>query len=158
MLVAAGLAPSVDEGLTQATRALDDGRAAQTFGRMVASLGGPADFVERAADYLPKAPVILPIPAREDGFVSNCMARSVGLAVVTLGGGRRAPDDKVDLAVGLTGLLPIGTEIRRGDPIGFVHARTEAAAAEACAAVQGAYEIGRNRPASRRTVLRRIAG
>ena len=58
MLQSAGIAGSNQEGLLRANDALDSGRAAETFGRMVAALGGPADFVERSADHLPKAPVV----------------------------------------------------------------------------------------------------
>ena len=36
--------------LRRAAEALDSGRAAEAFGRMVAALGGPADFVENAGD------------------------------------------------------------------------------------------------------------
>ncbi len=45
-LVLAGLAGDADEGADAVEEALESGRAAETFGRMVAALGGPADFVE----------------------------------------------------------------------------------------------------------------
>ena len=46
MLQSAGIAGSNREGIARATEALESGKAAQTFGRMVAALGGPTDFVE----------------------------------------------------------------------------------------------------------------
>ncbi|WP_292222275.1 thymidine phosphorylase, partial [Mesorhizobium sp.] len=106
MLQSAGLVSSQQDGLRRATEALAGGRAASVFGRMVAVLGGPADFVENPEKYLPTAPVELAVRAEQAGFVTGIATRDIGLAVVTLGGGRSRPDDKIDHAVGLTRLLP----------------------------------------------------
>ncbi|MFZ1727867.1 MAG: thymidine phosphorylase, partial [Albidovulum sp.] len=46
-LVLAELAEDARDGADQIAEALGSGRAAEYFGRMVAALGGPADFVER---------------------------------------------------------------------------------------------------------------
>jgi len=155
MLVGAGLAVSAAAGLSAARRALESGAAAERFGRMVAGLGGPADFVERARELLPSAPAIVAVPAPASGFVTSIATRDLGLAVVALGGGRTRPQDDIDPAVGLSGLLPVGAAVSRGEPIAFVHARGDAAAA--IAAVQAAYRIGPEKPPGRRPVRRRIA-
>ena len=55
---------------------------------MVSALGGPANFVENAARYLPKAPVELAVERRRGGYVGGIATRDIGLAVVALGGGR----------------------------------------------------------------------
>ncbi|RUY06266.1 thymidine phosphorylase, partial [Mesorhizobium sp. M2A.F.Ca.ET.040.01.1.1] len=80
----------------------------------------------------------------------------IGLAVVTLGGGRSHPDDRIDHAVGLTRLLPVGAELRAGEALALVHARTDAEAETAAAAVRAAYTIGSSKPPAEKTVLRRI--
>ncbi|MBN9243007.1 MAG: thymidine phosphorylase [Mesorhizobium sp.] len=157
MLHSAGLAASNQEGLRRAGEALEGGRAAAVFGRMVAALGGPADFVERAGTYLPAAPMIRKVEARRSGFVTGIATRAVGLAVVELGGGRRRPDDKVDPAVGLTELLPVGAEVRVGDALALVHARSQEQAEAAIAAVREAYAIGPAKPPPEKAVIRRIA-
>src|SRR5690606_23431190 len=38
--------------------ALDSGRAAEIFGRMVSALGGPADFIESMDSHLDPAPIV----------------------------------------------------------------------------------------------------
>ncbi|MGN6146312.1 MAG: thymidine phosphorylase [Mesorhizobium sp.] len=157
MLHSAGLAASNQEGLRRAAEALEGGRAAAVFGRMVAALGGPTDFVERAAYYLPAAPVVRKIEARRSGFVTGIATRALGLAVVELGGGRRHPDDTVDPAVGLTGLLPVGAEVRAGDTLALVHARSDGQADAAVAAVADAYAIGPSKPPAEKAIIRRIA-
>jgi thymidine phosphorylase len=157
MLVLAGIAPTHQAAEKRAREVLDSGAAAEAFARMVAALGGPAGFVEGARGYLPQALVTRPVLAESEGFVAAVATREIGLAVVALGGGRTRPDAAIDHAVGITGLLPIGSEIRRGEPLAIVHARSETDAAKAAAAVRAAYTVSETRPASRKAVLRRIA-
>ncbi|RWL95920.1 MAG: thymidine phosphorylase [Mesorhizobium sp.] len=156
MLQSAGLVSSQQDGLRRATEALAGGRAASVFARMVSALGGPGDFIEKPEKYLPTAPVELAVRAEQDGFVTGIATRDIGLAVVTLGGGRSRPDDKIDHAVGLTRLLPVGAEARSGEPLALVHARTDAEAQAAATAVRAAYTIGGSKPPAEKTVLRRI--
>ncbi len=157
MLVSTGIAGTTREGLARAGRALDGGQAAETFGRMVALLGGPADFLQRPEAYLKSAPVERAVSAPASGFVTGVATRDIGVAVVALGGGRTRPEDGVDHAVGLTRLLSVGTEVRRGDPLALVHARSEAQAVEASKAVAAAYMIGPERQRVRPAVARRVA-
>ncbi|MGB3390305.1 MAG: thymidine phosphorylase [Pseudaminobacter sp.] len=157
MLQQAGLAASNQDGLRLAAEVLGSGKAAEVFGRMVALLGGPKDFIEKSPAYLPKAEVELPVNAGQDGFVTAIETREIGLAVVALGGGRTRPEDSVDHAVGITGLLPVGSEVRAGEALALIHARSRGQAEQAPAAIRAAYSIGSSRPAAQKVVLRRIA-
>ena len=56
LLVLAGLASDEGNAPQEDRGALSSGRAAEIFGRMVAALGGPADFVERPDAHLRAAP------------------------------------------------------------------------------------------------------
>ena len=156
MLQSSGIAGSNQEGIARATEVLENGKAAENFGRMVAALGGPADFVENAGSYLARAQEERPVIAGRHGFVTGIATREIGLAVVALGGGRTRPGDSVDHAVGLTKLLPVGAEVRRGDVLALVHARTENDADAAVASVQAAYTVGGTRPPAQKSVIRRI--
>jgi thymidine phosphorylase len=156
MLVAARLSGSQVEGETMARRALDSGSAANVFDRMVAALGGPTDFVAKCRRHLPVAPIIRPVPSLAAGYVTSVDTRAVGVAVVALGGGRVRPGDAIDPAVGLSALVSVATEMRAGEPLAMVHARDEATAAGAIAAVQAAYAIGEKRPPRRKAVLRHV--
>ncbi len=142
MLLTAGLAADRSRARQLAHTALDDGRAAERFGQMVAALGGPADFVENHQAYLPTATVQREVVAPRAGHISAVATRDVGLAVVELGGGRRVSSDAVDPAVGLTGLLPLGAKVDKGDPIAMVHAQSDEAADLAQTQILSAYEIG----------------
>ena len=125
---------------------------------MVSLLGGPKDFLSRAAECLPKAPHIAVAVASRRGFVETIDVRAVGLAVVAMGGGRTRAADKIDPAVGLTGLAGLGAEVGPDAPLAFVHARDEAQAAAAGAALAVAYRIADAPPAAHAPVIERIAG
>ncbi|UWU14238.1 thymidine phosphorylase [Rhizobium sullae] len=146
MLVRSGVSPSLNDGEAKARAALASGKAAEVFGRMVHMLGGPADLVEKPANYLVKAPVERPVLAGESGWLSACDARDVGMAVIDLGGGRRHPADKIDHRVGFSALLPLGTRVEKGDTIAIVGAADEAAAQKAAASITASYRISGNEP------------
>jgi thymidine phosphorylase len=156
MLQAAGIAGSNREGMDRAGQALRSGKAAEVFSRMVAELGGPADFVEKCRHYLSKAKVERAVRALKDGYVAGIATREVGLAVVMLGGGRTRPEDSVDHSVGISRLLPVGAEVMAGEALALVHARSEADAGEAAAAIQSAYTLGETKPPLQNAVIRRI--
>ncbi|MFP1643956.1 thymidine phosphorylase [Pontitalea aquivivens] len=156
-LVLAGLAPDLESGVAKIDEALETGRAAEVFGRMVAALGGPADFVERYPDRLPSAPVMRPVPSPRAGFVVTVDAEALGHAVVHLGGGRLVGTDRVNPSVGLSRLAPIGAELSPGAPLAFVHAATDAAADAAAAAVVAAYGLHDARAGEPALVHERIA-
>jgi thymidine phosphorylase len=129
LLVLGKLATSFDDANARIGRVLDDGSALERFARMVAALGGPADFVERAGHYLVPAPVSRPVPAARDGWISHVATRDIGLLVIALGGGRRQAADQIDHRVGFSAVLGPGVQVRAGETIAMVHAADEAAAA-----------------------------
>lgn len=158
MLTLGGLAGSLDEARARLVATLDDGRAAAVFGRMVAALGGPLDFVEKAAMYLPEAPVVREVSAATDGVVGAIDTRVIGVAVIGLGGGRRRAEDGIDPSVGFDRLVGLGARVAKGEPIGRVHARSPEAAAEAARALAAAVAIGAEAPDVRPVIAARIAG
>jgi thymidine phosphorylase len=156
MLALGKLAPSVASGRARAQAALEDGRAADKFARMVAALGGPDDFLDHADRYLARAAVIKPCTADRSGHVTGMNARNVGMAVVTLGGGRSHADDAVDPSVGLTDVIDVGATVRAGSPLCIVHAASESAADEAIAELRRAILVGDAAPADRPVVMQRV--
>ncbi len=156
-LALAGLAADAADGGGRIAEALQSGRAAEIFGRMVAAQGGPSDFVERWPDRLPSAPVMLEVPAPADGFVAAIDGEALGHAVVHLGGGRLREEDRINPSVGLSDLAGIGEETGAGVPLAMVHAATDDAARAAVARVQAAYRIVPEVPGEPALIQKRIA-
>ena len=146
MLVIGHIVKDVTEGRRKLAEAIDKGLALDHFRRMIAALGGPQDFVDHPAKYLPSAPVQIAVKADKVGFVHSIATRDIGMVVVAMGGGRTRPEDPIDHAVGLTQLAAVGTSLKIGDPIGIIHARSESTAKIASEALKQAYNIAFERP------------
>ncbi|MEO1223376.1 MAG: thymidine phosphorylase [Pseudomonadota bacterium] len=156
-LVLGGLADHVAAAAAAFDQAIQSGAAAERFGRMVAGLGGPADFIERCDFHLPTAAIVRDVSADGDGIVTEIDTRKLGLAVVAMGGGRTRPEDAVDHAVGLTQVAGIGDRIgQAGKPLAQVHAASEASAEQAIDAVRRAFTIGDEAPAKRPLIAKRV--
>ncbi|KNG95178.1 thymidine phosphorylase [Pseudaestuariivita atlantica] len=142
VLAGAGLADTPALGAAKMREAVEGGAALERFGRMVVAQGGPMGFVDAPARYLPEAPVIREVPAPRDGWITAMAGEALGLATVALGAGRAVETDRVDPAVGLGDILPLGHEVRRGQPLCRIHAAREAQAEEAAATIRAAISIG----------------
>lgn len=142
MLVLGKLADDTQDARAKLMKVLDNGKAAECFGKMVAGLGGPADFVENYEQYLEKADIIKPVYAQESGVVSAMDTRAIGMAVVAMGGGRRVASDKIDYAVGFDQFIRLGEIASSEQPLAVIHARNEAQWEEAAQALRSAIKIG----------------
>ena len=156
MLLLGGLASNEAEARAKLNQVLDNGRAAEIFGKMVSGLGGPVDFVEAYDKYLPQAKIIRPVYADKQGYAYSMDTRELGLAVVTLGGGRRKPGDALDYSVGLTQVCALGDAISSDKPLAMIHAQSESAFAEAQIAVRNAIHIGETQPEKTPEIYRYI--
>ncbi len=157
VLADAGLAPDAAAGEVKLAEAIASGRAADHFGRMVAAMGGPLDFVENWNRYLPEAAVIREVPAQKSGYVAAIDGEALGLAVVHLGGGRLVENDQVDPAVGISDLMPLGAKITKGQPLARIHAAREDKAEAAVQAVLRAMALADKAPATPDLIRERIA-
>lgn len=141
LLALAGLAETPAEGALLVQDRIANGEAAEVFGRMIAAMGGPLDFVERWPDRLAAAPVVLDVPAPRAGHVSAIDGVALGEIVVGLGGGRRQANDRLDPAVGLSDVVGLGDVVAAGEGLALIHARDAEAGQAAIGAVQRAISL-----------------
>jgi thymidine phosphorylase len=157
LLALGGLAADEADGRRRIEAAYASGRAAEYFARMVTGLGGPADFLDRAETYLERTPIVRAVMPVRPGIVQAIDTRAVGIAVLEMGGGRSKPTDAIDHAVGFSRLAGDGSAVGAADaPLGLVHARTEAMAERAAAALRAAYGVGDGAPPTRPNIYERI--
>jgi thymidine phosphorylase len=138
----------------RADSAVTSGAAAQAFDRMVSALGGPGNFVADYRKHLPRAAVTQPVEASREGFLAEVDAFAIGNAIIALGGGRRKLDDRLDLSVGFTHIVPIGTKVGRDTPLAMVHAASEGAAKHAAELLRNACRIDDEAPRPRPVVYK----
>ncbi len=156
MLMISGLAQDEKSARAKLQTVLDNGKAAECFGKMVAGLGGPLDFMENYNKYLECAQIVKPVFAGQNGFVSAMDTRALGMAVVGMGGGRRVSTDTIDYTVGLGDMIRLGDEVSNETPIAMIHARDEAQWETAAQAVRDAIVVASTAPVSTPDVYARI--
>ncbi len=136
------------EGRRRAEASLFDGSATAAYERWIRAQGG-----DPGEDALAHAPVVVPVEARESGYVTRLGAIQVGVAALHLGAGRRTKEDTVDHTVGVLCRRKRGDEVTAGDVLAKVHARDEASAADAVREILAAYDIGVEQPPARSILL-----
>ena len=95
------------------------GAGRERFERMLAAQGGDL------SQGLPVSAVQLPLASQRDGYVESIDALEVGLSCLELGAGRARKEDKIDPAAGLVIEAQVGAQVRAGEPLAIVHARSK---------------------------------
>ncbi len=120
LLVAAGKAPSHAAAAADMTRVLGDGSALLHFNRMLRAQGATVDLGDTP---LERAPDTAEFKATGSGVLSFDDVREIGYAVRDLGGGRMAPGDGIDPAVGVVWDRVAGDQVQAGERLALVHHR-----------------------------------
>ncbi|WP_127115015.1 thymidine phosphorylase [Shimia sediminis] len=146
LLANAALAPDIEAGTAKMVEVLQNGTAADHFGRMVAAMGGPVQFTQNWQRFLPEATVIREVPAPESGYITAMNGEALGLAVVALGGGRQVESDVVDPSVGFSEVVALGDKVQKGQPLLRIHAAREEHARAATQTALAAITISPTAP------------
>jgi thymidine phosphorylase len=96
--------------------------------------------------YLEPAPIVRDIVIEGDGVITAIDAKAIGMAVVTLGGGRTLPTDTIDFAVGFSDIVGLGAKVSGKARSSVIHARDETMASEAERRFRAAFTIGETAP------------
>ena len=156
LLVASGTTSTLAEAKAKLISLLETGKAAETFGEMIAAMGGPNDFVENWKRFLPEAPVILEVKSDRSGYIAGWDSEALGLICVNLGGGRKVEKDIIDPAVGISNISPIGTHAPKGKPIAKIHAARIEFAENAARQVLNAVLLAEKVPSKGPLVLDKV--
>src|SRR5512134_1413024 len=125
MLLLAEPALAVGDARRRLEEALASGKALERFARLVEAQGGNPAIVEDP-DALPQAAEVEICESPADGFVQRVEPRTIGRAIIALGGGRSRVEDEVDPTVGFVITAKPGQAVRRGEPLASVFARDAA--------------------------------
>jgi len=130
--------------------ALRDGSAARVFREMVMAQGGDPDAP------LPRGASLALVRAPGDGFLQRLDALAVGTAAWRLGAGRARQGDPVSATAGVLCLVKPGETVAAGQPVLELLGDDPARLPAALAALEGAIQVGPNRPLPHRLDLVRL--
>lgn len=142
MLWLGGKADTPERGRGLAEGTLRSGRALEKLRQLIAAQGGDPAVIEDAS-ILPKAPVILSVPAECEGWVKQISCRELGLIAMRLGAGRTRLQDSIKNEVGLRVFAKVGRFFRAGETMVEIHALTDVEAGEAAKAVRTCFLLSK---------------
>ena len=129
MLVASGVTDTEEKALAMLNHALDSGAGLNKLKEMITAQGGDCRVCDDVSR-LPQAPVLYPVNARQDGYLSHVNGTALGLAAQRMGAGRISKADIIDPAVGFVMEKRIGDCVKAGDTVCTLHAASEQNAKE----------------------------
>lgn len=141
MLLLAGCAGNEKEAYDRMQSVVNDGRALDKFAELVEAQGGDKRQVYDT-ELLAKAKLKLPVNAKEDGYISSMDTADIGIACMTLGGGRETKESVIDLSVGIELKKKVGDRVKRGEVLAYLYANDEKKAETAKEIVAHAYHYG----------------
>ena len=100
MLQFAGTASDDADARAKMQSVIEDGSALKKLAEFVAAQGGDADYVYHPEKF-PKASICKEVLSEEVGYVKRILAEDIGIACMTLGGGRETKESEIDLSVGI---------------------------------------------------------
>lgn len=120
LLEDAGIAKKAD-AINLLKSKIANGEALQKLVDLVKDQGGDASYILNPSKFH-KAKNVLPLVAKEEGYIDSMTTIDIGLAAAYLGAGRETVDGVIDPAVGIVFKKKIGDYVKKGDVILEVHA------------------------------------
>ena len=141
MLLMAKVEPTAAKARQRLENALSSGIAAEKFEQIIEAQGGNPKVVEDPS-VMPQAQAVEVFGARGTGVVTAVEPRTIGRAIVAMGGGRTTVDDTVEPSVGFVITVKPGDKVLAGEPIASVFARDAAGIQIGFDALQRAITVG----------------
>lgn len=142
MLMLAGRAADEKEARALMEGAIEDGSALDKFAQFVRAQGGDAAPVYDTS-LLPVAGKTLEVTAKESGYVHRILAEDIGIACMTLGGGRETKESAIDLSVGIILEKKNGDAVSDGEVLATIYGNDDAKMQAAYEKIAHAYEIAK---------------
>ena len=141
MLKLAGITETAEEGEARMREAIASGAGLQKLKEMIAAQGGNPAVCDDVK-LLPQAAVIRTAVCGKAGYVQKMDTEALGLASQAMGAGRETMEDQLDYSVGYVLKVRLGDRVEADTPLVELHAKNEADAAQAEAAIKAAIRIG----------------
>lgn len=153
MLTAAGKASDEADARAQMEQVIADRSALKKLAELVAAQGGDFSPVFNT-NLFPKAKIQKEVSAEKAGYVHRIFAEEIGIACMTLGGGRETKESSIDLSVGILLKKKNADEVKQGDVLAVIYGNDETKVASAVKKVESAYEI-KKEPIKKAAVIKK---
>lgn len=141
MLMVAEIAENEQQAREMLKEAVDSGKALDKLAELVEAQGGDKRMVYET-DLLPKASSITPLLSEKEGYVEKIQCDEVGICSLILGGGRETKESAIDLSVGIVLTKKVGSHVKAGEPLAYIHSNEEAKRLACEERLRKAFHIG----------------
>ena len=152
MMKLAGVDRDITTNKVKALEVIRNGKALEKLKELVAKQGGDVSYIDNPEKF-EKAPIIMPVIAKSEGYVYELNAEIVGRAGVELGVGRKTKEDVIDPRLGFMFVKKVGDKVEENEVLAYVHADTVEKAETAIETIQTAYRITIEQPDKKRNVF-----
>ena len=136
---------SLDEGIEEAIRILNSGKAFDKFVEMVKAQNGKTEFILHPEKY-PKSKLRDVIKSTSTGYLSEVNTYELGMAAIDLGAGRKTKDDKIDPKAGIIFNYKIGDTINKGVVLAELFSDSKSGIDNAKKRIIGTIKISKSKP------------
>ena len=157
LLVNAKIMPDIKTAEEQIEKKIVSGEALEKFSKMIYALGGPIDFCDKSEKYLETAKFIKPLYASKKGYISAMNTRQIGMALISLHGGRTSPIQNIDHTTGFAGFCQIGDAVDEKTPIAIIHAQNKEEYDIAARLLLNSIQICEEKPLIKNPVFEKIS-
>lgn len=141
MLMVAEIVENEQQAREMLKEAVDSGKALDKLAELVEAQGGDKRMVYET-DLLQKASSITPLLSEKDGYVEKIQCDEVGICSLILGGGRETKESAIDLSVGIVLTKKVGSHVKAGEPLAYIHSNEEAKRLACEERLRKAFHIG----------------
>ena len=152
MLKLAGKGNDLKQNREMIQEVIDSGEAFEKFRELVIRQGGDVSFIDNPEKF-EKAPIIVPVVSRREGYVQSLNAEVVGKAGVELGVGRKKKEDSIDPRLGFIFVKKTGDYVDDNEVLAYVHAPDAERAEEAVNRILEAYDISSLKQIKKNNIL-----
>ena len=152
MLKLAGKGNDLKQNREMIQEVIDSGEAFEKLRELVIRQGGDVSFIDNPEKF-EKAPIIVPVVSRREGYVQSLNAEVVGKAGVELGVGRKKKEDSIDPRLGFIFVKKTGDYVDDNEVLAYVHAPDAERAEEAVNRILEAYDISSLKQIKKNNIL-----
>ena len=152
MMKLAGVGRDLTANKLKCLEVIKNGKALEKLKELVAKQGGDTSYIDNPEKF-EKAPIIMPVIAKQEGYVSELNAELVGKAGVELGVGRKSKEDVIDPRLGFVFVKKYGDKVEENEVLAYVHADIAEKAEIAIDNIQSAYVISKEPVSKKKNVL-----
>ncbi len=148
MLYVGGYVNNIEEGKAQLAQNISNRKGLQKLAELIYAQGGNDKVVEDLS-LLPQAKDVIPVFAKDTGYIQSMKAQEIGRSSMLLGAGRRTMKSEVDPAVGIVMKKRVGDYVMAGELIAEFHVNKKDQLKEALFIFDEAICIGSGKPSQK---------